>query len=125
MMEQTNASKCHCYAVFVACVNNIVVTYGTTCLCDKFHTALVCSLYIVAEWEESVTTQCYFRVFCYPCFLLFHCENFRLLCKEVLPYTVCQYVIVVFTDIYIDCIISVCTTYLFYPWQVHHFRMLA
>ena len=54
MMEQTNACECHCDAVLVASINNIVVAYGATCLCDILHTALVSTLNVVAEREECV-----------------------------------------------------------------------
>lgn len=57
VMEQTDARKRHCDAVFVACFYNMVVTYASSGLCHKFHAAFVGAFYVVAEWEESVASQ--------------------------------------------------------------------
>ena len=54
MVEQTYACECHCNAIFVASFDNMVIAYRTTCLCYEFHTALVSTFDIVAEWEECV-----------------------------------------------------------------------
>ena len=57
VVEQANADECHCDIIFIASLNDVVVSNRTTCLCDVFYTTLVRTLDIVAEWEESVTTQ--------------------------------------------------------------------
>ena len=54
MMEQADTCECHCDAILVASVNDIVVTYRTASLCDILYAALVSTLDVVAEREESV-----------------------------------------------------------------------
>ena len=56
MMEEANVSKRHGDAVLVASVDNIIVTDATACFCYVFHTALVSTLDVVAEWEECIAT---------------------------------------------------------------------
>ena len=54
MVEQTDACKRHGDAVFVAGFDDMVITYRTACLGDVFHAALVRTLDVVAEGEESI-----------------------------------------------------------------------
>ena len=54
MVEQSNTCECHCDAILVASLNNIIVTDATACLCYIFYTTLVCTLDVVAKWEESI-----------------------------------------------------------------------
>lgn len=51
-MEQTHTRESHCHAIFVARLYYVVVTYRAACLCNVFNTALVCTLYVVAEGVE-------------------------------------------------------------------------
>ena len=54
MVEQAHVCHCHCDAVFVAGVNDIVVANGTAGLGYELHPTLVGALNVVAEWEESI-----------------------------------------------------------------------
>ena len=54
MMEQTDACKCHGNAVFVAGFNDMIVTYRASCLSYILYAALVRTLDVIAEGEESV-----------------------------------------------------------------------
>ena len=125
MVEQTNACECHCNAVFVASFNNMVIAYRAACLCNEFHTTLVSTFDIVAEWEERVRTKSYTFQCVKPCAFFFACQHFRFFCEELLPYSVCQYIVVIFADVDVDSVVAVCTADLFNPWQVQYFRMLA
>ena len=84
----------------------------------------MCTLNVVAKGEESIASERYIRVFGNPFFLFFHRQNCWLLCKELLPDTVTQHVVMVFTDININRIITVGTMYSRLEWQVHHLRTL-
>lgn len=53
-MEEAYASECHGNAVFIASIDNIVVTHRTACLSNILHTAFVSALDIVAKWEECI-----------------------------------------------------------------------
>ena len=70
MMEEANVSKRHGDAILVASVDNIIVTDATACFCYVFHTTLVSTLNVVAEWEESIATNAYTLVLCNPSLLL-------------------------------------------------------
>ena len=85
----------------------------------------MCTFNVVAEWEERIRTKSYTLLCIQPSTFFFACQDFWLFSKEVLPYTISQYILIVFTDVDIDCIITVCTTDLFYPWQVQYLRMLT
>ena len=54
VVEQAHVCHCHCDAVFVAGVNDIVVANGTTGLGYELHPTLVGALNVVTEGEESI-----------------------------------------------------------------------
>ena len=54
MVEQTDACKCHCDAVFVAGFDDMVITYRASCLGDILYAALVCTLDVITEGEEGI-----------------------------------------------------------------------
>ena len=56
MVEQTYAGEGHGDAVFVACLDDVVITYGTAGLSNVLHATLVGSLHVVAKGEESIGT---------------------------------------------------------------------
>lgn len=124
-MEEANVSKRHSDAVLVAGINNMIVTDTTACFCYVFNTTLMSTLNIVAEWEESITTYRYTLVLGNPSLLLLAGQWLRLLCKELLPNAVLQYILPLIGDIDIDGIVAVGTTDLLLKRQVHYLRTLA
>lgn len=127
-MEEANVSKRHSDAVLVAGINNMIVTDTTACFCYVFNTTLMSTLNIVAEWEESITTYRYTLVLGNPSLLLLAGQWLRLLCKELLPNAVLQYILPLIGDIDIDGIVAVGTTDLLLKgrfitlghWRNHH-----
>ena len=109
MVEQTYASECHCDAVFVASLNNMVIAYRAAGLCNEFHTALMSAFYVVAEWEECVRTKSYTFQCVEPSAFFFASQYFWFFCEELLPYSVCKYIVVVIADVDVDSIVAVCT----------------
>ena len=57
MVEQSDAGEGHYHMVFVAAVDDSIVTDGAAGLCDVFYAALVSSLDIVGEGEEGVRSH--------------------------------------------------------------------
>ena len=57
MMEQAHTCKRHGYAILVAGVDNIVVAYAASSLCDILYAALVGTLDVVAKGEEGIAAQ--------------------------------------------------------------------
>lgn len=53
-MEQSDACEAHGNVILVAGLDDIIIPDGTARLCDISHTASVCSLHIVAKWEECI-----------------------------------------------------------------------
>ena len=53
-MEQTDSSKRHRHTIFITGLDHVVITDGTAWLGDVFHTALICPVDVIAEWEERV-----------------------------------------------------------------------
>src|SRR3712207_519631 len=99
MVEQTNMGKRHGDTVFIASIDNMVVTNAASCLHNIFHSALMGTLYIVAKGEESVGTEGHFRVLSYPFLLFFTCQRLGLLGKELLPSAFLQHIFPLFADI--------------------------
>ena len=63
MMEQTDSGKCHCHIVFVAGLDNVIVTDGTARLCNICNAASMCALDVISKWEERIGTKCNICVF--------------------------------------------------------------
>ena len=56
MVEQADAGECHCDAVFVTGIDNVIVTDGAARLCDILNAGTFCTLDVIAEREECVGT---------------------------------------------------------------------
>ena len=54
VMEQSDSCKCHYHSIFVAGFDYCIISHRATRLCDKFHTALMCSFNVITEREECV-----------------------------------------------------------------------
>ena len=54
VMEQSDSCKCHHHSIFVAGFDHCIISHRATRLCDKFHTALMCSFNVITEREECV-----------------------------------------------------------------------
>ena len=57
MMEKPHVRKRHGHAVFIAALDDRVITDGSAGLCDILHAALVSAFNVVAEGEEGIGTQ--------------------------------------------------------------------
>ena len=125
MVEETYTCECHGYAILVAGLDHIVIAHRTARLGNKLYAALVRTLYVVAEGEESIAAQCHLGILGYPFLLLFAGEHLWLLLEKHLPCAFAQYIIIVVADIHVDSIVAVGTAYAINKWKVHDFRMLA
>ena len=54
VMEQSDTCKAHSHTVFIASFNDLVISDRTARLSHIFHAALMGSLDIIPEWEESI-----------------------------------------------------------------------
>ena len=124
MMEQAYTCKRHGDAILVAGVDNIVVAYAASSLCDILYAALVGTLDVVAEWEEGIATQCHTLVLGEPLTTLFCGERLWLLGEEHLPSTVAQHVFPLVRDIHVDGVVAVGATYAWLEGKRHHLRAL-
>ena len=113
MVEQTDTGKCHCYAIFITSLYNMIITYRTSCLRYKLHTTPVRTFHIVTEWEKRIRTQRNTFQSIQPRTFLLTSQNLRLFSKELLPNTVGQYIFVIITDIDINCIVGLKSILLF------------
>ena len=107
MVEQSYSCEAHCHAVFVACLDNIVIADRTTRLCDILDAALVSALDIVAEWEESIRTEADILHLVKPCTLLLTGKYRRLLGEEFLPGAVGENIHVFVAHVYINRVVTV------------------
>ena len=103
----------------------MVVAHAATCLCHILHTALVGTLYVVAEGEEGIAAQTHAGVLCQPLLHLLLGERFGALGEELLPFAVAQNVLALGTDVDVNGIVAVGTTYAGHKGKVHHLGVLA
>ena len=54
MMEQANMSKRHSDVILVGCLDDIIISDTTACLCNIAYTAAMGALNVVAKREESI-----------------------------------------------------------------------
>ena len=54
MMEQTNTIKAHYHSVSVCSFDYEVIANRSARLGDNSYTALLCTVDVVAEWEECI-----------------------------------------------------------------------
>ena len=126
MMEQSYAREGHRDTVLVAGHDDMIVADAATSLGNELHTALMSTLDIVAEGEESIRSKSNLRVLGDPGFLFFHRQHLGLGLKELLPGTVAQHVVMlVLRNIHVDGVVAVSTTDTVHEGQIHHLRMLA
>ena len=123
MMEQSHSCKAHSHSSLIGCFYNLIISYRTTRLCYILNTRLICSFYIISEWEECIWTDCYISIACKP-FLLFLCCKYRwFLCEYSLP--VIENIFILITYIKVNCIISVSTAYTILKWKIKDLWILA
>ena len=108
-MEQADTGECHCHSVFVAHIDHVVVTDRATRLCDILHAALVGTLNIITEREESVRAESHILHLVEPCALLLLCEYRRLLSEDLLPLTLSENIHIFISDINVDGVVAVRT----------------
>ena len=124
-MEKTNAIKAHYHVVLVCGFNNLIVADASAWLCYNCNAALSCSFDIVSEREECVATDGNVCVLVEPCAFFFACENFRLNFENVLPFAFCKNVFVFFTDVNVNCVVTVCAFDSVNELQSKDFRALS
>ena len=118
VMEQTDTCKAHCHIVFVAGINDMIITNGSARLSHIFYAALVCTLNIVAKWEECVRSQCNICVFIQSCTFFFCCKYRWFYFKDILPCAICKHIHVLISDVKIDRIVTICTFNAIYKLKI-------
>ena len=124
-MEETHSGECHYQVIFVAAIDNCVVTDGAAGFCDIFYTAAFCSFNVVAEGEECVGTESNAFTGCKECFCFFIGKRSGLLGEVFLPVAVCANVFFVFVDVTVDYVVAVGTAKTFFEGKVKNFFVLA
>ena len=109
-MEQAHAGEGHDHTLLVALFNDQIVTDGAAGLCDVLNTGGKCTLNVITEGEECVTTQRHVATGSQPCLLVADRQTLRLLGKVVLPNTLGTDILFVTVDVAVYYIITVGTT---------------
>lgn len=125
MMEQTDARKCHHHVVFIAACDHIAVAHGSAGLCDVFYAALMCSLNIIGEGEECITSQSHILHFVQPCSLFLSGKYRRLHLENTFPGAVCQNIHVFITHVNINGIVTVGSAQAVYELKSEYLRRLT
>ena len=110
VVEQTDTGKCHSHSVFIAGSDHVIISHGAARLGNVFHAALISTLDIITEWEKCIGSKDNIYHLIQPCAFFLSRKYFRLLGKGILPCTICKKVHILFADVQIDGIISVCTS---------------
>ena len=108
-MEESHAGEGHRHSVFITAGNNNIVTNGATGLCNVGNAALLCTLDIVIEGEESVGAEGNTRNGVKIGSLFCDSEGFGLNSEIFLPVSVFANVFFVLVDISVDDIVTVGT----------------
>ena len=107
MVEQTHSRECHRNIVFIAALNNDIVTNGTAGFRDVRNAALLCTFDVIGEREERVGTERNTGNGSKVIRRLFSGERFGAAGEVFLPYAVCANVFFVLIDITVDNVIAV------------------
>ena len=107
MMEQSYACHGHGDAVFVACINDMVVANGASGLRYVRYTAFVRALNVVTKGEEGVAAQGHLLVLGYPCLLFISGERCRFGGEELLPNAVLQQIFIFVTDVQVNRVVAI------------------
>ena len=99
--------------------------YRSSRLSNISNTTFMCTFNIICKREKRIRSQRNTCQLIQPCTLLFSCEYFRLFCKYIFPCTVSQYIHVLFSDVNINCIISLCTADRVFKRKIQYLRALA
>ena len=103
----------------------MVVTDGAARLCDVGNTRLSRTLDVVAEREECIRADSDAGLLCNPRLLLLQRQNLRLDLEGLLPYALCQYVLILVGDIDINRIVAIRTADVVDKLQTEDLRMLT
>ena len=125
MVEKTHSGECHYHVIFVAAIDNCIVTDGAAGFCDIFYTAAFCSFNVVAEGEECIGTKSNAFAGCKECFCFFIGKRSGLFGEVFLPVAVCANVFFVFVDVTVDYVVAVGTAKTFFEGKVKNFFVLA
>ena len=125
MVEKTHSGECHYHVIFVAAIDNCIVTDGAAGFCDIFYTAAFCSFNVVTEGEECIGTESNAFAGCKECFCFFVGKRFGLLGEVFLPVAVCTNVLFVFVDVTVDYVIAVGASEFRFERKVKNFFVLT
>ena len=119
-MEQPYARERHGNAVLVTGFYDIVVAYAAASLSNKLYAALVGTLDVVAEGEESIGAEANACVLSQPCLLFLACEYSRLYLEDTLPLALAENVLVLVADVNVDSVVAVCTADIINELESHY-----
>ena len=125
MVEERHSGECHYHVIFVAAIDNCVVTDGAAGFCDIFYTAAFCSFNVVAEGEECVGTESNAFAGCKECFCFFVGKRSGLFGEIFLPVAVCANVFFVFVDVAVDNVVTVRSADAFLEGKVEYLIVLT
>ena len=124
-MEQADVRHGHRHVVLVGRLDDIVVADGAAGLGDVGHAALVGTLDVVAEREESIGAEGDACLLLEPGLFLLTREDGRLLGEDALPVIGLQEVFPLFADVDVDGVVAVRAADFRLERQVEDLRALA
>ena len=112
MVEKSHSGKCHNHTVFIALLDNEVVTDGATGLCNILYTGCVSTLDVIRKGEEGIGCKCNLVKAVKPCALFLCGQRLGTGGEIVLPDAVGGYVLLVTVDVAVDDVIPLGSSHL-------------
>ena len=109
----------------IGSLDDIVITYGSAGLRHVFHAALEGALDVVAKREAGIGAEDHVRVLRNPGLSLLSREYRRLRREDVLPLSVRKDILVLISDVEINCIVLVHALDCVLPGKVQYLRRLT
>ena len=106
-MEQAHTGERHGDAVLVRGLDHVVIADGAARLYDVLDARLACTFYVVAKREECIRADGHAGVLRDPCLLFLCGEHLRLDLEGLLPYALCEDILVLIRGINVDRIVAV------------------
>ena len=124
-MEQAHTGERHRDAVLVRGLDHVVIADGAARLYDVLNAGLACALYVVAKREERIRADGNAGVLRDPRLFLLCGEHLRLYLEGLLPYALCEDILVLIRGVNVDGVVAVRAADAVNELKAEHLRMLT
>ena len=125
MMEKSHSRERHCHTVFVAAIDNDIITYRAARLRNIAYTALFRAFNVIIKREEGIRAECNSCDLIEIGSLLILCIGLGAFGKVLLPNTIGANILLVLIDVSVDDVITVGSAELGLKGQIQNLIALS